>query len=65
MTPRLACPRKCAVQSHVVWTEHITTDEQHGKRLLIPSAYYLNAAYRMYGLPARVYTDQEQWWWQW
>ena len=35
-----------------------TTDEQHGKRLLIPSAYYLNAAYRMYGLPARVYSDQ-------
>ncbi len=33
-------------------------DKEHFKHLLVPCAYYLDAAYRMSGLLARVYPEQ-------
>jgi hypothetical protein len=33
-------------------------DKEHFKQLLLPCAYYLDAAYRMCGLLARLYPEQ-------
>jgi hypothetical protein len=35
-----------------------TGDKEHFKRLLIPCAYYPDAAYKMCGLLARLYPEQ-------